>query len=98
MLSLSSMHWKVSHTPHFTAQYKLLPRHVQELAKGVFESVMEDPYHPNLRTHKLNKRLASYFSLSIDPKYRIICRIFEGQQEIVLHDVGTHDIYESFGG
>jgi mRNA interferase RelE/StbE len=92
----SCMHWKISYTPHFNEKFRLLPSKVQKMARDVFDLVIEDPFHPNLRTHILQRRLANYHSISVDSNYRIICRIFESRREVVLHDTGTHEIYRSF--
>jgi mRNA-degrading endonuclease YafQ of YafQ-DinJ toxin-antitoxin module len=92
------MSWKIKNTAFFTSQYKLLPRHIQNTAKGVFEILIEDPYDPSLSTHALKKPLASYNGISVTDDYRIIARIVPSRREIILHDIGTHDIYQSFIG
>lgn len=94
----SFMSWTVKNTTFFKSQYKLLPRHIQESAKGVFDILFENPYHPSLMTHALRRPLSSYHGISITEDYRIIARIIPSRREIILHDIGTHDIYRSFGG
>jgi mRNA-degrading endonuclease RelE of RelBE toxin-antitoxin system len=87
------MSWKMSNTSYFKSGYKLLPRQIQDLAKGVFEIMENDPYDPILRTHRLRRPLANYHAISVNHEYRIICRIYDAEKEIILHDIGTHEVY-----
>ena len=96
--NLSFMSWIIKNTAHFKAQYKILPHHIQNIAKGVFETIEENPYDKILSTHKLRRALASYHGISVSNDYRIIARILDTKKEIILHDIGTHEIYKSFLG
>lgn len=92
------MSWTIKNTAFFKSQYKLLPRQIQQLAQGVFETMIENPYDESLSTHALRKPLSIYHGISVTDDYRIIARLIPSRREIILHDIGTHDIYRSFGG
>lgn len=77
-------------------QYKLLPRNIQNLAKGVFELLEEGPDEDSFRLHQLRRPLSKYHAISINDEYRIIVRILRDKKEIILHDIGTHEIYQNF--
>jgi mRNA-degrading endonuclease RelE of RelBE toxin-antitoxin system len=64
--NLSYMSWTVKNTAFFKSQYKLLPRHIQESAKGVLEIMMENPYDESLMTHSLRKPLSNYHGISVN--------------------------------
>ena len=50
-----------------------------------------DPYHPSLRTHKLEGRLQGLHSVSINMSYRIVLEIEIHNEEIILINIGNHD-------
>lgn len=53
-----------------------------------------DPFHPSLRLHPLQGRLAGLHSASINLQYRITLDLEIREHEIILVSVGTHrDIY-----
>jgi len=60
--------------------------------------MMENPYDESLMTHYLRKPLSVYHGISVTDDYHIIARLIPSRKEIVLYDIGTHDIYRSFGG
>jgi mRNA-degrading endonuclease YafQ of YafQ-DinJ toxin-antitoxin module len=90
------MNWTLINTSHFKEQYKTLPKSIQSLTKWVFEILEEWPYEESLRLHKLRRPLARYHAISVNEDYRIILRILDDKKEIILHDIGTHEIYNSF--
>ena len=49
-----------------------------------------DPFHPSLRLHALQGRLAGLHSVSINLQYRITLELELREQEIVLVSVGSH--------
>ncbi len=54
------------------------------------ETFLEDPFYPQLRTHKLSGKLSRQWAFSVDTDCRIIFEfIDEGQ--ILLIDIGSHD-------
>jgi mRNA-degrading endonuclease YafQ of YafQ-DinJ toxin-antitoxin module len=50
-----------------------------------------DPFHPSLRTHKLEGRLQGLFSVSINMSYRIVLEMEINDEEIILINIGSHD-------
>jgi len=50
-----------------------------------------DPYHPSLRTHKLEGRLQGLHSVSINMSYRIVLDIEIHNEDIILINIGNHD-------
>ena len=49
-----------------------------------------DPWHPSLRLHRLEGRLNSLYSVSINLSYRITLEFYISEKEIVLVNVGSH--------
>jgi mRNA-degrading endonuclease YafQ of YafQ-DinJ toxin-antitoxin module len=88
----------MSWTLVFTAQYekralRFLKRH-PELEKQYLKTLqlMEiNPFHPSLRLHQLNGRLAGLHSVSINMSYRITLEFLINDQEIIPVNVGDHD-------
>jgi mRNA-degrading endonuclease YafQ of YafQ-DinJ toxin-antitoxin module len=55
-----------------------------------------NPHHPSLRLHRLQGRLASLSSVSINMSHRIVLEILIRDNDIILIDVGHHDqVYRS---
>lgn len=50
----------------------------------------QDPFHPSLRLHPLEGRLAGLHSVSINLQYRITLELELREQEILLVSVGSH--------
>ena len=50
----------------------------------------QDPFHPSLRLHALEGRLAGLHAVSINLQYRITLELEVRQQEIILVSVGSH--------
>ena len=77
----------------FEKHYKKLPQKVKSKARtkeGIFR---DNPFHPILRTHKLNGKEQEAWAFWIDYTYRIKF-IFLNDGVVLFLDVGTHDIYE----
>lgn len=51
---------------------------------------ISDPFHPQLRTHKLSGKLKDFYAFSIEYDIRIICYFVSGT-EVIFEDIGTHD-------
>lgn len=54
------------------------------------ELFISNPYHPQLRAHKLSGNLKDIWSFSIGYDLRVVF-YFETSTRIVFMDVGTHD-------
>ena len=75
-------------------------RQIKKLKKPLFDKVTEriellknKENHQLLKVHKLHGELANYHSFSIGYDLRIIFR-FMSSREILLIEIGTHDIYK----
>ncbi|MGM0760693.1 MAG: type II toxin-antitoxin system YafQ family toxin [Thermodesulfobacteriota bacterium] len=51
---------------------------------------IEDPFAPQLKTHKLSGKLKGLWAFSIDDNYRVLFE-FLNQNKVLLIDFGTHD-------
>ena len=54
-----------------------------------------NPSHNSLRLHKIKTPLADIYSVSINMQYRIILEFVIVDNQIILLDVGDHDIYRN---
>lgn len=52
----------------------------------------QDPFHPSLRLHSLQGRLAGLHAVSINLQYRITLELELREQEIILVAVGSHGV------
>jgi mRNA-degrading endonuclease YafQ of YafQ-DinJ toxin-antitoxin module len=61
--------------------------------RHVLEMLMEDAFHPSLRTHKLKGSLDGTWACSAGYDVRILFRFvpFEGSEAILLLTVGGHE-------
>lgn len=84
---------KIIYSPKFAREYKKLPEKIKRLAERREIIFRENPSHANLETHKLRGRLKSFWSFSIDHKYRIIFE-FGDKGIIYFHSVGDHSVYD----
>lgn len=50
-----------------------------------------DPFHPSLRLHALQGRLAGLHSVSINLSYRITLELLIEAEKIIPVNVGSHD-------
>lgn len=56
--------------------------------------LQSNPHHPSLRLHKLMGRLDTFFSVSIDLKYRVLIAFIIQPDQIILIDIGNYrEIY-----
>jgi mRNA-degrading endonuclease YafQ of YafQ-DinJ toxin-antitoxin module len=68
-----------------------------DLRRRYFKTLLlldQNPFHPSLRLHALQCRLAGLHSVSISMQYRITLELEVRAEEIVLVNVGSHaEIY-----
>ncbi len=82
----------------FTESYekiekRFLKRHPDLLDRyGTTLALLEqDPFHPSLRLHRLEGRLAGLHSASMTLQYRITLELEIRDREIILVNLGSHD-------
>ncbi len=51
-----------------------------------------NPFHPSLRLHALSGKLQGLHSVSINLSYRVTLEFLISDREIVLIDIGDHDV------
>jgi len=76
----------------FEKHYKKLPLQVKEKAKERELLFRENPFHPQLKTHKLSGNNKGSWAFWVSYHIRIKF-IFLDHEEILLLDIGTHNIY-----
>lgn len=76
----------------FEKQFKKLPTPIQTLGLIKENIFREDPYHPILRTHKLQGKEKEAWAFWINYSYRIKF-IFLAPDKVLFFEVGTHKIY-----
>jgi len=81
----------------FTGSYekiegRFLKRHLDLLERyhKTLAILEQDPFHPSLRLHALDGRLAGLHAVSITLQYRITLELQVREQEIILVSVGSH--------
>lgn len=80
---------------------KFLRRHPDLLDhyRKTLELLEHNPFHPSLRLHPLQGRLAGLHSVSITINYRISLELIISDQAIILVNIGSHDeVYRSGRG
>ena len=58
--------------------------------KKTLKLLMENPYHPSLRLHKLKGNLKDYYSVSITMNYGILVNFVVIENKIILLYIGSH--------
>jgi addiction module RelE/StbE family toxin len=86
------MQFEIFYSPAFKRAYKKLPSSIQETTKGKILLFISEPFHPNLKTHKLSGDIRGFWAFSIDYHNRVIFE-FIGKQQVIFHGVGDHSIY-----
>lgn len=76
----------------FQEMFSTLPQEIKNRSLKAEYLLKENAFHPSLRLHKLHGKLAGYWSISVDRKYRII---FGAKEDgvILFISVGKHSIY-----
>ncbi|MDP3735312.1 MAG: type II toxin-antitoxin system YoeB family toxin [bacterium] len=80
---------EIRYTPEFKKRYGELPGAVQKKAERRENVFRQNPFHPALRTEKLEPRRKEYWSFRIDRTYRILFR-FRDQNTIYFLTCGHH--------
>ena len=87
---------KLIFTPSFMREAKRLPKSDKDLGGEIAEKIelfRNRDNHTKLKVHKLHGPLVSFWSFSVNYKYRIIFESLN-KNEAILHDIGDHDVYK----
>ncbi len=83
---------RIKAAPSFIRQankvLKRIPR-LKEKFKQTIEKLINDPFDPSLKTHKLKGDLKEFWSCSVTHETRLRFKIIE--DAIELMDIGPHD-------
>jgi mRNA-degrading endonuclease YafQ of YafQ-DinJ toxin-antitoxin module len=82
--------YKLEKTKQFEKALKKLSGNEQRAVAGKLKIMVEDPFHPSLRTKKV-QRLKDVFECSVNMDVRILW-MHKGRRLILLIDIGHHDI------
>lgn len=83
---------EIEYSPKFARQYKKITKKIKKSAEEKEKIFRQDPFDPQLKTHKLTGKLKDYWAFSISRRHRIILS-FAGKNLARFHTVGTHDVY-----
>lgn len=70
--------------------FKKHPELLKKYGKAI-TLLVDNPYHPSLRLHKLQGKHQEYFSVSIDMSYCIVIDFVINDETITPINIGTHD-------
>lgn len=68
-----------------------MPEEIKQKAIKKETVFRQNPFHPQLQTHKLKGIFKDFYSFSIDYHYRIVFHFQEN--DIYFDAIGTHAIY-----
>lgn len=88
------MGYTLTFTPRFQKHFKKLTAQEKKILKNKLEILAQDPYHPSLRTKRI-QGTSDLFECSANMDIRIIW-YYENNKMIILLDVGHHDILKEF--
>ncbi len=80
----------IFYAPEFRKRYHGFPLAVQRKAERREIIFRKNPFHPSLKTEKLEPRAKEYWSFRIDRSYRIIFR-FSEEGRVVFLSCGHHN-------
>lgn len=86
--------YDLKQTPFFSRAFRrFAKRHpeLREATRTTLDTLRTNPFAPSLRLHPLTGRLAGKQAVSINYAYRIVLCVEIVEQEIILHNVGSHD-------
>lgn len=88
------MRYQITYSDRFKKSYKKLTVREQKLVQDKIMILSENPLHPSLRVKRI-KGTADLFECSVNMDIRVIW-YYEGEEIILLLDVGHHDILNKF--
>ena len=88
------MSCQFTYTPRFQKHFKNLSSVEKRQLRNKLVILAENPSHPSLRTKRIQGS-EGLFECSVNMDIRIIW-FYEGDQMIILLDVGHHDILKNY--
>ena len=79
--------------PAFDRKFKKLTQKQKDLFFIALPLFYADPFHPQLKTHKLKGKWASFYAFRINYSDRCVF-YFLNSEEVVLYDIGSHKVYK----
>jgi addiction module RelE/StbE family toxin len=84
--------FRILYKASFVRSYDKLEPELKAEVKEKIELLKSRTNHQALKVHKLQGELKSYYSFSVNYKYRIVFS-FINKEEIALLGIGDHDVY-----
>lgn len=82
-------------TSKFKKAHKRLPKQIKEKAKEKEKIFRENPFNPQLKTHRLHGKYKDFWSFSVDESYRIMFQFLDvTKTNVAFINIGTHEIYK----
>ena len=84
---------EVAFSSSFKKAFKKKIKRNKELEKLLWEKLkifIENPFSPQLKTHKLSGELRNLWSFSLEYDLRVVF-FFAEENKVVLVDIGTHE-------
>ena len=86
--------WSAAFVRAFRRAVRRQPQ-LRARVERTLQQLTEDPFHPILRSHKLQGELAGTWACTVDYGNRILFEFVQnpesGEEEILLLTMGTHD-------
>lgn len=79
----------------FKRSFKKMSSIIKKDFNKKIEIFKDYPFHPSLKTHKLNGVLSGYYSFYLKDGFRIIFEFVESNS-ILLVNIGSHDQYKKW--
>lgn len=83
----------VNSSTFFKRRYKELTLRQKADFKQAIQLFIENPFHPNLKTHKLKGKWKGFWSFSINYSHRVLFK-FSDKNSVDLINIGDHSIYK----
>lgn len=82
----------ISYSSFFKRRYKQLTEKQKSDFRKAIQLFIKNPFHPQLKTHKLKGKWEGLWSFSINYSDRVLFK-FSGKETVDLINIGDHSIY-----